>query len=281
VRDDSSNDDTRAIIRKFAARDARITFVEEEPVERLGVVRAFGRLLEAVGDAHYVMFADQDDVWLETKVSSTLAAMRGAESTARNPVLVHTDLVVVDANLRVIADSFWRYSRVSPEPVSLRRLVVQNVATGAATMINRPLIDLACPMGEGVMFHDWWFACVAAAFGSIVAVHEASVLYRQHGGNAVGARSRSVRSLRDALTAGMRYLRGVHAFRNELTATCQQAGELLARFDRQLNVDDRRFLAAFATIPQRAFLRRKFDVARLRLRREYGFWRNLGVLLRA
>lgn len=281
IRDDGSVDDTRDIIREFAARDARIIFLEDESRVRMGVVGAFGALMKRLPPSAYIMFADQDDVWLERKIHLTLAAMQRAEGIRPMPTLVHTDLVVVDAHLHRLADSFWHYSGVDPEPTSLRRIVVQNVATGAAMMINAALRELIAPLNENVVFHDWWCACVASAVGQIIAVREPSIWYRQHGGNVVGARNRHLRNWRDVRTAASRALRGQRAFTREFEATCRQAGELLSRFESRIGRDDREFLAAFSAMPDRSFLRRKYEVMRLRLRREYGFLRNLGVLLRA
>lgn len=280
IRDDGSVDDTRDIIREFAERDERIIFLEVDSRVHRGVVGAFGALMKQLPHSPYIMFADQDDVWLETKIHLTLTAMQRAESMRPMPTLVHTDLIVADADLHRLADSFWRYSGVEPEPTSLRRIVVQNVATGAAMMLNSALRELIEPLDENVVFHDWWCACVASAFGQIVAIPEPSIWYRQHGGNVVGARNRHVRNWHDVRTAASRALRGQRAFTREFEATCRQAGELLSRFGGRLGRDDREFLAAFSAMPRRSFLRRKYEVMRLRLRREYGFLRNLGVLLR-
>ena len=46
------------------------------------------------------------------------------------------------------------------------------------------LLDLTDP---SVAMHDWWIALVAAAFGKIVCVPDATIKYRQHGNNVVGA----------------------------------------------------------------------------------------------
>jgi hypothetical protein len=280
LRDDGSDDATPEIARAAAAADARIVVLEGGT--RLGPTAGFSWLLEQLpADAAYVMCADQDDVWLPHKVAHTLAAMRAAEMEGRGPVLVHTDLTVVDAQLQPIATSFWRFSGVWPEPVSLRRVVVENVATGATVMLNRPLRELASPVPAAAVYHDWWFACVAAAFGRIVALHEPTILYRQHGANVVGALRRQRTPIGQIVSAARAALGRTAHLRGEIARTARQAAALLERFEARLTEDDRRFLRAYARLPGRGLLRRKLDVARLRLRREHGVWRNLGVLLRA
>ena len=281
VRDDGSTDATLDIVRGFAAGDSRIVILQSGG-PRLGPTAGFGWLLERVPPKScYLMFADQDDVWLPTKIARTLAEMRDAEALAPGPVLVHTDLMVVDDCLRVIDPSFWQYSGVHPELASLRRLMVQNVATGATIMLNRPLRELVGRLPAGAVYQDWWCACVAAAFGRIVAVREATILYRQHGANAVGARRDPQPRWFELPGVAREAMRRTAQLRSELVRTARQAAAFLELYGPRLSERDRRFLEAYARLPEHGTLRRKLEVARLRLRREHGFWRNLGVLLRA
>jgi hypothetical protein len=159
--------------------------------------------------------------------------------------------------------------------------MVQNVATGATVMLNRPLRELVGPVPPGAVFQDWWFACVAAVFGRVVAVREATMLYRQHGANVVGApRGPAPRWYEVPGLVRESLARTTH-LRSEIARTSRQAAAFLERFGPRLSERDRRFLDAYSRLPQHRLLRRKLEVVRLRLRREHGFWRNLGVLLRA
>lgn len=282
VRDDGSVDDTIELIRAAALNDARLhLWPTDNPPLRLGVAASFGWLLDHVpADSAYVMFADQDDVWLPQKIERTLAAMRAAESSDPSaPILVHGDLVVTDASLRVRHPSFWTFAGLDPEPRSLRRIVVQNPITGAATMINRALRALASPIPIEAPYHDWWCALVAMAFGRIVALREPTILYRQHGANAVGAQdarltlSRLPAVIVSRLGTGARFRKGV-------AQSAAQSGALLTRYGHRLGDVDRRFLSDYAQLPQRAFVRRKLDLLRLRRLPEHGLLQTLGVLLR-
>ncbi len=190
VCDDHSTDGSAALLRRAAATEPRIRILTSAGAN-LGATASFGRLMSNVpADSPYLMFADQDDVWQPDKIERTLAAMGAAESREPpdTPVLVHTDLTVVDEQLHVIHRSFWAFAGIDPDGSTLRRIIVRNVATGAATMVNRALRKLADPIPPDAVLHDWWIACVAAAFGRIAAVREPTILYRQHGSNVVGAR---------------------------------------------------------------------------------------------
>jgi len=280
VRDDGSTDDTVAIIEEAAASDPRVRLLHRGGPPS-GPARAFSWLLTQLpNDAQYVMCADQDDVWLPDKIERTLEAMRAAQDDrAGEPILVHTDLQVVDAELKPLHPSFWQYAGLDPDATTLRRIVVRNVVTGAAMMINRPLLELAGPPPADAYFHDWWLACAAAAFGRIVAVRVATALYRQHGANAVGARDASLTPAR-LPAAGVAATRARAKFRRELRASATQANAFLQQFGDRLNADDRRFLDEYSSIPDRRLLSRKLALLRYRAIPGDGFLRTLGVVLR-
>lgn len=281
VRDDGSTDATVAIVTAAAAADPRITLLHRGGPQ-LGVAGGFGWLLERVpADSAYVMCGDADDVWLPHKIGRTLAAMLKAEARLPVPTLVHTDLTVVDAHLNAIHKSFWRYSGIDPSRNSLRALIVRNVATAPTVMINRALRELIGATPPEATYQDWWYACVAAAFGRVVAVPESTVLYRQHGANVVGARAGAPVSLRDFPRAAAHALRNTALLREHLAQSAAQAGAFLTRYNDTLIDVDREFLADYAQLPHHPFLRRKLEVIRLRLRPEQGILRNLGVLFRA
>ena len=138
IRDDGSSDDSLKVVEQIAGEDDRIHVFPPDG-QRLGAGPGFGWLLEQLsGESRYVFFSDADDVWMPEKMELSLAAMLRAESHP-GPVLVHTDLVVVDERLQTIRDSLWRHLRISPEPVSLCRLLAHNVVTGPTMLINRLL----------------------------------------------------------------------------------------------------------------------------------------------
>lgn len=266
VRDDGSTDDTVRLVRARAAADPRVELADAGG-PRLGVGGSFGWLLERrPADARYLMVVDADDVWLPDKIDRTLAAMRRAEAAegASTPTLVHTDLVVVDESLRVVSPSFWAFAGFDPEPATLRRVMVQNVATAPTLMLNRALADLIGSTPPVARFQDAWYALVAAAFGRIVAVREATVLYRQHPANCVGARDGS-QALRRVPRRILELLRGRNVFRDDLAHSAAMAGALLERHAERLAPEDRQMLHEFARLPAQPFFRRKAALLRYRI----------------
>jgi hypothetical protein len=186
VRDDGSIDETVAIVDRLAASDSRIERLADAPVNG-GVVANVSELMATAQHrgARRVMLADQDDVWLPQKIAVSLDLLQQAEAVDRDrPVLVHTDLTVVDDQLRVMAPSFLHYQRKRHEPVDpLAALLVTNFVTGCTTLFNERLLRLATPVPSATPMHDWWLAACAAAAGTLCFHPEPTVLYRQHGAN--------------------------------------------------------------------------------------------------
>lgn len=190
IRDDGSRDETVQKVLQIEREDPRVKFVRDE-LGNQGAIGNFSTLMELAlkDDADYVFFADQDDVWHPEKLAIMLAGIRELELiyAAETPLLVHCDLAVVNEELMPITDSFVKFSRLSPTKADLGVLLCQNQVTGCACVINRALLELACPVPCEVLMHDWWLALLASSAGKIGFVPEPLVRYRQHGGNVIGA----------------------------------------------------------------------------------------------
>ncbi len=201
VRDDGSTDGTPDLLADMARQDGRISVVAKTDADGgPGVISNFGRLIQVAANegAEYALFCDQDDVWLPNKIDVLMGEMRRAESAVGNelPLLVYSDLKVVDDQLDQISPSFLKFQGIRHETEApLRVLLPQNFVTGCAALFNRPLLDLAVPLPPDVIMHDWWLALLAASAGEIRFVREPLVLYRQHGNNQVGAKPLWARAL--------------------------------------------------------------------------------------
>jgi len=116
--------------------------------------------------------------------------MKRAEKTygTEVPVLVHSDLCVVDEQLNVLSESFFDYQKL-PKQTSLAQLMLQNSVTGCTVMINRRLREYLkmADCTEEIVMHDYFAALIAAVFGKIIFIKRPLILYRQHGNNVVGA----------------------------------------------------------------------------------------------
>lgn len=203
ARDDGSMDKTVNILCEYKKRfPGRISILENK--ERLGASLNFGESLKK-STASYVMFCDQDDLWLPEKIKMSFDRMLELEAKygKEKPLLLFTDLTVVDKELNVMAKSFWEYEGLNPDNTTINRLLIQNVVTGCTTIMNKKLKDLSIPIPPDAIIHDWWTALVASVFGHIEYIRVPTVLYRQHGRNDVGAKKRGLlEALRRSVTFG-------------------------------------------------------------------------------
>lgn len=193
ISDDGSTDETVSIIKEFMKADPRIKLLEAHRSTG-GAKNNFFYLLEHVqGDVF--LFCDQDDVWTENHCEALIKKYLECNEHSA-PVLVHSDLTVVDKNLNIKAKSFF-------DSMKLPRIVrhphfyfTQNNVTGCVSLINNVLktyvlsdIQQLKENLNSVPMHDMFFASIAAMFGKILFVDEQLEYYRQHGNNAVGAKN--------------------------------------------------------------------------------------------
>jgi len=188
ARDDGSNDSTTAILKEYEHRFPD-RFRTMPPGAPTGNAKDNFLLLMKAATSDYVCFSDQDDIWLPGKVSRTMQAMSTLELQhgTNSPLLVFTDLQVVDDSLKTLHESLWRLAGVDPDQIHrLATVLVHNPVTGCTMLINRRLLDIAVKMPGEAAMHDSWIALLASAFGASEAVAAKTVLYRQHDRNVIG-----------------------------------------------------------------------------------------------
>ena len=265
--DDNSSDGTVGILEEYAANyPDKITHYRSG--QRFGCAQKhFMHLLRAFHDAPYVMFCDQDDVWHSDKVSLALRKMQEIEADPSVPALVHTDLRVVDQELKEIAPSFCRHSCLDGNRLALNQLLVQNVVTGCTVMMNRSLATLACREGfdDAMMMHDWWIALLASACGKAAFLNVATLDYRQHGNNSVGAKN--VRS-----SSYLIRRLGSKSMRQSLAGAARQADAFLTAYSDLLDPKQINLLQAFASTQNASLLKRNRIYRKHKLYK-YGFVR--------
>ena len=191
VHDDGSNDKTLDIISDYAEKYSEKVTIITGPTTGCAKNNFF--LLMRNVSAPYIMCCDQDDVWCNDKIEKTMKCMKHTEQTVgkNKPILIFSDLTVVDQDLRVKARSMNKIQKLNPQKIKFKDVLIQNNVTGCTIMINRSCAQKALEVKDqnSVIMHDWWCALVAAKFGTITYIDESLILYRQHGDNSVGAKN--------------------------------------------------------------------------------------------
>jgi len=196
IHDDGSTDGTVEEIRKVAERYPDKVFFIEDGITFKDAKKNFEHLLKMT-DADYIFLADQDDVWLPSKVSAMLKHIKNGEQQyggMHKPILVFSDLSPIDKNGFPKSTSMFKMENVNPRAVCLELLLSRNIIPGCVMVFNRSLLEASLPFPNEAIMHDWWLALVAAATGNILYVPKSLVLYRQHERNAIGVRDHTLKS---------------------------------------------------------------------------------------
>jgi GT2 family glycosyltransferase len=235
--------------------------------------------------SEYFMFCDQDDVWDSNKIEKTLAKMHDIEkSLPDSPILVNTDLKVVDEELKVLDNSMWNYQHTNPQLNSFNRLLIQNTITGCTMMINKKLAQISLQIPDEALMHDWWIALVASKFGRIEYIHDSTIQYRQHSGNNVGAKRFSyVNIIKNILKKrfSVFFNGNLHKkhLEKHLAKNIEQARAFLSIYKENLGEVDIQVLEDLATIESKSFWQKRKILLRHKLLKQ-GLIHNIVLFLR-
>jgi len=272
IRDDGSTDNSIGIINDYIEKyPEKIILLEDN--KNIGSCNNFFALLEN-SNSEYIMFSDQDDVWHTDKIEKTLNQFIELEKEYGKeiPLLLHTDLEVVDETLNHISNSFWKYQQMDVERVSrLNKILLENIVTGCTVMINRALKEKSLPLPNNVFVHDWWLALVASVFGKIEKMDESTILYRQHNQNVAGAKKSNFLHF-------YKRLLNLDLVKKGLENAVFQASVFYKTYRNDLSNEQVKMLTAFCNIYQYNWLKRRFILLRFGLLKSK-FYRNIGLFI--
>ncbi len=186
IRDDGSSDRTIDIIGEYSEKYSNIFLVTDE-YKHIGATYSFLNMLKVV-NSNYYMFSDQDDVWLPNKINDSFAAMKQAELIYKNkPIIVHTDVSLVDKELRLLSQSYWKEIGLNPDKLKTYNYLAQSSYVQGCTMLfNQQVKELSFPVSRHAIMHDWWIATRIINKGVICTLYTPTMLYRQHEQNVFG-----------------------------------------------------------------------------------------------
>jgi len=184
--DDASTDDTVNTLRSYSSRiNLELTINEKN----LGFVKNFEAGIAKVLDSgyDYIALCDQDDLWELTRIATGMQHMQSIE--ARNntqlPVLVHSDLTMINDKGLPVHESFFEYRQYEiNNKRCLPTVLGQNGVMGNTVLMNRALANLSMPFPAGLHVHDYWLAVLVELFGHREQLDKPLVSYRIHDGNA-------------------------------------------------------------------------------------------------
>ncbi|MFV0447974.1 MAG: glycosyltransferase [Vibrio sp.] len=195
ISDDSSDDSILFYLKDFS--DNRIKIVSGPKMEN-AKFNFLASLIDIESD--WVFFSDQDDIWHEDKVEEFSSVINKIKDEYEEdiPQIIFSDASLIDSKGNLISDSFFRYSRLSPDIFCNDDILFKNCVQGASLCVNKPLIKLLRRTLENkniiddIAMHDWWIAILTKYSGKAYFINKPLLFYRQHENNLVGAKKKSV-----------------------------------------------------------------------------------------
>ena len=270
IADDGSSDLTLSIVHSWQNRTVVPIRLLPTVPRRLGSCRTFERLFSA-STAPYVMPADQDDIWDISKAEILVHKMLAYEKVfgVETPLLLHTDLRLINSHGDLIAQSFLRYQGLNPNLNRWLDIGMQNIVTGCACLFNRACLRDALPFPNQAVLHDWWLALVTARKGNVFYIPYASVNYRQHDSNVVGAKT--------VYNQIFQRLLNLWSSHSVDALIGPGLGQLLACHDRY-PVNDKHMAQCLVNLSCTSPFKRISSAMRLNLRK-HRWWRTLGFYI--
>ena len=181
ISDDGSTDDTLRVIESIA--DTRIKVFHYQcqdsslPSAEKATLNFHNALVHCEGE--FIFLADQDDVWVENKVSIIMGYLK------QYPYIV-SDCYVTNADLKVVSETRF----VKEEKIHYNKyaaLILSTPYQGSCAAFRREVLEKSLPFPQRLQSHDRWIGDVAAFFFSVKIIPEKLIYYRRHEGTTSSA----------------------------------------------------------------------------------------------
>ncbi|WP_029281051.1 glycosyltransferase family 2 protein [Pedobacter sp. R20-19] len=246
IRDDQSTDDTLNIIKAYSEKDERIKYIQYGSAHGTAC-RNFSALFDWAYENNrpYILFADQDDIWLDYKLERSLAGLLKNESIygADFPLLCYSNLSFIDE-----ADQKIAARLPLPPQLNLKVLINENYAWGCTMILNRAAVRKIKHIPTESVNHDYYVALVIAAFGKNLLIDENLILYRQHQKNVSG----NVDKMR-FMSRFNRYFKDTDYMLKPLVDNYKLVHSFFSRYRSELHEDQLNMIQAFLHYYQKSF----------------------------
>ena len=171
ISDDCSKDSTRSIINEYILKDKRIKLLDGP---KDGIKQNFANGIKNT-TGKYIFLSDQDDIWKEDKVQSVVDIFE----KEKVKLVIH-DAQIVDENLKVADESFFKYRNSGS---GIFKNIWKNTYIGCCIAFDSSIRDKILPIPNDIEMHDQWIGIIAEMEGKVSFVNKVLILYRRHGDN--------------------------------------------------------------------------------------------------
>ena len=186
IQDDNSTDQTLSILKQYEMIYPNKIKVKINSVTK-GHCYNFLSLIEK-SKADYIFFFYQDDIWEKNKVEVTLKEMfKYEEMDKNNPIVIHTDQIIIDEKEKIIADSSTEYFKKIIKFINFDEISFRGGVHGCTMLLNKKMIKLLKKIKiwecKNLLYHDWSIAMIAYKKGKIYYLDKKTMKYRIHQNN--------------------------------------------------------------------------------------------------
>ncbi|MBQ9574478.1 MAG: glycosyltransferase family 2 protein, partial [Synergistaceae bacterium] len=187
IADDCSTDGTFELCRKYIDNHNLHGWTVHRNTENLGVNSNFrNALMKATGD--YIFTCDQDDIWVDDKISVMVKAMNE-----------HPEILLLVSNYIPFHDDEKINAKVSSInrddgeiiPMRLKQYWLGNLRPGCTFCFRREILSRFSVMDIPERLHDSMLWKYAVVCDGLYLINRQLILYRRHGSNATNQFNRT------------------------------------------------------------------------------------------
>lgn len=256
VCDDCSTDGTVAILERYQ-QEGKLTY--QINAQQLGLINNFKKAVSWSAAGNHVALSDQDDIWMTDKLEKSVALLQTMNQTL--PCFVHSDLILVDEQEKVLNNSFRNELGQDKFQHNLESLLFGNFVTGCTVVMNAELKTYFETIPQGIKYHDGWLALAAFTFGQVAEITEPLIRYRKHGSNlsiAAGTKPRNrYQSVVDQL---IKAIKGKDDF---LLLQLETAERFYTSYQAQMSIEKKAHYQRFLALSGKSYLSKKLAFGKM------------------
>ncbi len=221
----------------------------------------------------FIMLCDQDDIWYNNKIELTLEHMNHlvVKNSNKKPLLVCTDVEVVNEKKEQLAESFRRMIHYSIKKLDTAHLLMEHKAQGCTIMINKVLADKIRQLPQVITKHDMWLEMIAVTMGKVDYVDEPTMAYRRHAEQYTAGEMRFWKMV-------VEQLKHMKEQKYMVYGLAPQTKEFLRIYGQELDGEHKELVETFATLEQQGFWQKRYNIIKYHMWKT-GVIRNIGMMI--
>lgn len=191
IHDDGSIDDTISILNEYQNNyPKKVRLLIDQKIFSSASKNFFHLIENRSRKANLYCLCDQDDIWHKNKLKCIVE--RYCEMEDRKPVLIHSDLSLIDAKGKLLKNSHNNLINNQKNFINKNNALYSNPVPGCAMTINSALAD-KLSFSKYIVMHDWWILLSAMYTNTtLIYINLPLIKYRQHSGNIFGYKKTNI-----------------------------------------------------------------------------------------